>query len=608
MKRIIALAMTLVLSIGMLSASVSVVANAAYEKISDALLVELDNATTTLACVEIADVDRGAVMEIFEERYPLEYQAYVQAKIGGLEELGHNTSIEVTDALLQRAIECKREIYKMVYAESNLSALSAHLSDVELVFVSTYAPIAILEVDEASTLSLALDSSIISLEVIENQETFTDEELMLSTSETSAVTESFIEGIELANSITRADYVRDTYGHTGEGVKIGIAEAAGVPDTSNPYLTAANITIREGDTTVDDHATRVTAILAAADANGSYGVVPDADFYCCHANNTLTFYSGVEWMLDCGVNVINASLGWYSRLGYYDPYSAWVDHIAVLHDVHFVAAAGNQQSNNPNSYITAPGMAYNAITVGNIDPQGSSNVEDFIFRYNSSYVEKDVIDVGQRPEKPNVVASGTMGGRSGTSYAAPQVTGVVAQLCCYDSFMKIRQSAVGAIIMASAAEKVNAVGTGAKGDIFQTTDQISPQISDKEGAGILDARWARGIILQGHYWTYSANASSFPITITTTVSATNGNVTRVAAFWLKRNTVDAHDGSLSASGPDLTNLDLLVYDPDGNLIDTSTTVYCNFEIIQFVPQKTGTYTIVVYGTTADKEHVGVALW
>ena len=51
-----------------------------------------------------------------------------------------------------------------------------------------------------------------------------------------------------------------------------------------------------------------------------------------------------------------------------------------------------------------------------------------------------------------------------------------------------------------------------------------------------------------------------------------------------------------------------MYDPNGDLVDESELTYANFEIVQFVPQLTGTYTIEITGTSTEKEYIGIALW
>lgn len=225
--------------------------------------------------------------------------------------------------------------------------------------------------------------------------------------------------LELANKITRADYVRDTYGNSGSGVKIGMVEGKGVPDTNDYYLSSATIYNRPGDTTVALHATEVARILVGTDPTGANdGLAPNASLYCCVSGSSTSFYSSVEWLLSSGVNIINASVSFdYAAQfpnGLYDSMNQWIDHIAVQHDVHFVIAAGNAGSGNGN--ISCPGMAYNAITVGGLDAHGSDSVTGFTIASTSSYKESEG---SNRPEKPNLVASsvdiwGTGSAASGT--------------------------------------------------------------------------------------------------------------------------------------------------------------------------------------------------
>ena len=61
-------------------------------------------------------------------------------------------------------------------------------------------------------------------------------------------------------------------------------------------------------------------------------------------------------------------------------------------------------------------------------------------------------------------------------------------------------------------------------------------------------------------------------------------------------------------GVPLSNLDLYVYDPNGNLICSSILQHNNYEIVQFIPKITGNYTIVVAGLGGELEHIGIALW
>lgn len=574
--------------------------NQSISKLSADLVEELqiiEDNTKVRVDVFMADLDEEIALDLFAKRHPEEYAVYMAAKeYDGNENAIINGDLSLKDGIgfssvtqsskdtLQEAIELKRAIFKELYAKSNAAILNQFISEEDRVFVSQYAPFAIIKADKATIMELAEKSSVLSISKSND---------LISSDES----------LQIANEITRARYVRDIYGNRGSGVKIGLLER-GIPDITDPYLASANITIRSyEENEVRPHATKVARILVGTDNTGENdGYAPDAELYCSAKIYDSDIFIGVEWFIDQGVNVINYS-GGVLMTGAYTALDQWVDHIAVQHDVHFVKSAGNDAGN-----ITSPGMAYNVITVGGMTAGGSTNVSDFVLYEDTNYEETDL---GRRAEKPNLVApADVFDPDTGTSYAAPQVAGTIAQLCSYVPALKVKQSAMGAILTASAAKKVEAVGSGEKGDSFLSSVRVTPQssqISDREGAGILDARWARGIVSYGNYWSYSINATSFPYSKTVTISATANSVTRVAIFWLKRNTVD-HSSNTVTQLP-LADLDLYVYDPNGNLIGCSILSNSNFEIVQFVPQTTGTYTISVSATSCnDKEHVGIAVW
>lgn len=602
MKRILSVLFVVALVFSLFSGSIYSERAYAASKISENLMAaydEMDSSSATLVYVEMQDVDEEVVLAEFERLYPEEYALYSSVKFS-------SPNIDLSaeqEELLDQAIIHKRQIYKQYYSNSNQQIIDRYFSEDAQLFVSSYAPVAIVESSEISTWAMARSSDVLSIYAFQEADFYNDVLVSEETDSSGAVTDAFIDDLVLANQISRADIVRDTYGLTGDGVKVGIIEASGVPDTSNLYLSSANITINQEYTGIDDHATRVTAIMAAYDDAGVYGLVPDAEFYCCAIEGSITFYSGIEWLLDCGVNVINASLSWYNRLGYYDSYSAWLDHIAVLHDVHFAKSAGNYNSTkNPNHMVASPGMAYNAITVGSFDAY-SDDVSTFTLSPYGCYVETE----GSGPEKPNLVAKANLDSVGASSYATPQVAGVITQLCDYNPTLKYKQSAIGAILAASAAEKVEAVGSGAKGDVFFDPLAGSVQISDKEGAGILDALWAWGVVSNLNW--LGMQVSEFPYTQTFTVNTSMNTLTRISIFWLKKNVNYSHESDAeTGTNANIANLDLYIYDSDGDLVTSSTMSYGNFEIVQFVPEVDGVYTIVVTGSTDNLEHVGLAIW
>lgn len=559
--------------------------------------------------VVLNDIDSDAVMDSFAKSFKGEASEYMLAKEGDPESairqvVQGDISLKgeceeradpVNSDLLQRGIENKRAIFAKSYLEQNGAVANSFAAKSKQIFVSQYSPILILTVSKQSLLEMEKDSRVTSIDLFENLEAENE--------------------LATANAISRADYVRDTCGNTGTGVKIGQIELA-VPEFGISDLSNASI-IRNGSN-YGGHATRVARILVG----NSNGIAPNATLYSVSIDSESTFYSGVEWLISQGVNVINASMGFKqsSRLGQYDTIAKWIDHIAIMHDVHFVKSAGNR--GNGDAYITSPGMAYNAITVGGFNDMNTvSHTDDE--RYistngGSSYRES--VSSG-RPEKPNIIASAqniifdASTTSSGTSYAAPQVTGIIAQLCGYRSALKVKQTAVGAMLAAGASLKLEGVnGSGQRGDSFRSGVRISgsTQISDYEGAGKVNARDARLIASTGNYWGVNISASSFPYTQTVYINASNDSLTRVAIFWLKRNSLAATDHTTGTVAQEsIPDLDLKVYAPDGTLVGSSTTTHSNFEIVQFTTPATGTYSIQItkHGTGSTlRENVGIAVW
>lgn len=570
--------------------------------------------------VLLNDIDSDAVMDSFAKSFKGEASEYMLAKEGDPEssirqavqgDISRKGECEeradpVNGDLLQKGIENKRALFAKTYLEQNGAFANAFATKSKQIFVSKYSPLIILTVSKQTLLEMEKDSRVASLELFQDLES--------------------VPTMTTANAVSRADYVRDTCGNTGTGVKIGIVESIGLPMLNESDLSNATI-IRNGSAVYDLHSTKVARILVGK----SYGIAPNAQLYCTIGHNVSDFYSSIEWLISKGVNVINASLGFQqpSRLGQYDDIAQWIDHIAIMHDVHFVVAAGNRgnvvaagNQGNGDAYVTSPGMAYNAITVGGFNDMNTvSHTDDERYistKGGSSYRES--VSSG-RPEKPNIIASAqniifdASTTSSGTSYAAPQVTGIIAQLCGYRSALKVKQTAVGAMLAAGASLKLEGVnGSGQRGDSFPSGVRISgsTQISDYEGAGKVNARDARLIASTGNYWGVNISASSFPYTQTVYINASNDSLTRVAIFWLKRNSLAATDHTTGTVAQEsIPDLDLKVYAPDGTLVGSSTTTHSKFEIVQFTTPATGTYSIQItkHGTGSTlRENVGIAVW
>lgn len=514
-----------------------------------------------------------------------------------------NESVE-----LQRAIATKRQLYSAHYSEKNTAVLKKYCSSENFLYVSSFSPMAIVSMTANELKEMTRDPSVKKITLFDNKE--------FSVSSTYN-----------CNVNSRAKYVKDTYGNDGYGVKIGQIELA-TPNLSDIYLASASVVTNTsfGGNFADKyvlHATQVAKMMV-----GIVGMAPAATLYSASADDLLEFYQAVDWLVLQGVNVINASTSiptWYG----YTELSAYVDHLAVQHDVHFVTAAGNKDADSPTYYIESPGTAFNAITVGAYNDNGTvtednsliyaKQKDDYLENYSKYLEGSPTGDVIEGPPKPNLVAQGNdIWSSPGTSYAAPQVTAVIAQLCGYDPALKVKQSSMGAILMASCGRKLAAevvpgseiVSSGSfKGGTFvdSASCEYNNQISQTQGAGKLDAYWARTIVASDTYW--SVTMDEYDLTYEKTVYITKGSetLTRVAIFWLKRNTVD---DSYNITEMDIPNWDLEVFAPDGTCVGYSMINYSNFEIVQFVPPVSGNYKIVIsrFPSSSGRSNVGIAVW
>lgn len=412
---------------------------------------------------------------------------------------------------------------------------------------------------------------------------------------------------DISSHVTATNYTSNTLGYTGNGIKIGMIEAKSLPEISDDYFTSSNIILDQNVLpSLDEgkHATRVAAIMVGKsferDGITYRGIVPDATLYATYATTDAVFRNKVEWLLSQGVHVINISLG-FGNTGVYDALARWIDHIAINHSVHIVKSAGNVHydiNDNPIYYISSPGMAYNSITVGSINDNNTYRHDDDVIASNSCSLEI----TGNGTNKPDLVAPGAniytavpidyASGltaeqqTSGTSFAAPQVTAIVAQLCQYRPALRTLQDAMKAILTASISHE----------DFSFDSSDVAHINYDTYGAGVVNSKDAFYTAGNGRYLTadFPANTAANAERRYTLYVSPSDNKIRVSLAWLKYSTLSGTHANVSnPTDYTIADLDLYILDPNGNYIDLAISDHNNVEIIDFEPNGAGNYTIVV---------------
>ncbi len=518
-------------------------------KISPELQAKINQSSTAIipVIIWITDIDQKKITQDVKDKLNI---------IGDVEK---ESAAKIKQYILERRIKSKEE-----YLGHNKNFFLKHVKQEDVIFASSYAPYIIANADSKTIDKLNKDKDVLALD------------LFVNASRQDEVSKS-IPNIN-------ANYTRDNFSLKGSGIKIGVVEG-GYPDKfSNSQLNDRNIIFDVADsvarTRLSSHATKVTSIIVGK----TEGIAPDATIYAVQSFNRTTDYDRIEWLISQGVTAINYSAGYSDIRGQYSDMARWIDHLGNQHSVHFVKSAGNASGSTLS--ITDPGMAYNIFTVGSIYEHDSANEpywNDDTFSTFSCYTETSG---GYKPDLTAPGESITVAGytnNSGTSYAAPHVTGVLTQMIYFNQSLSLVNPTLKAILAA--------------GTLHRTTTDfpygLSPYYSNQEGVGVVDAKGAYQIVSSGSYYNIQLNAEQFPYEKTFNVNSTSSPV-RVSLAWLKQNTIEtANHVGAAVTERYLSDLDLVIYDPYGNYVTSSMSGNNNLELVQFTPSVTGTYTIRV---------------
>lgn len=239
-----------------------------------------------------------------------------------------------------------------------------------------------------------------------------------------------------ADTITAADQAYFGYygldrarakGYTGKGVTIAMID--GRVDTSVPELAGANISVTIPCTITavsrtENHGTGVASILVAP----GYGVAPDATLLAYQASlgkdvagndcvdnnsNVRTRYSWLfNQAMNDGAQIINLSASSHA----FDNQTKWTVARAISQQVILVNAAGNESKDDDDTSLSKWSGVVGVSAIGADD-----NRQDY-----SSWGQGVVTASIGGPFSFRDLASGEVQQSSGTSFAAPVVTGVLA--------------------------------------------------------------------------------------------------------------------------------------------------------------------------------------
>lgn len=414
-------------------------------------------------------------------------------------------------------------------------------------------------------------------------------------------------GLNLDNSVPaiNGDDVRDNIGLDGSGIKVSVIDS-GV-NSDHPALTT--VTLRENFAGMDDvndhanHGTPVACIIASNDSTYK-GMAPSAEIFSARTGgNPLhgppTFEARVilamDWSIEHGANILSLSQAKdrFTPYGIFNPtdgrswLTKYIDQRIYIDNITMVVITGNKEFIfNQFGNILVPGDTYNGITTGATDETFNKVIGSSGHGLTDSpqRTKVDVVAPGENIHSCNAdwATEDDFDLHSGTSFAAPHVSGLAALLHQYlrDNNRTVNPLLIKAAIINS-AKKIKDISGAEWSHLSQRpldTDQGAGRINALEAYKTLNdsGRVYMGKVNTNNPAYYYINISDAPTNLTVTLT------------W-NRHVTDA-----DSDPPPLNDLDLRLFDSSETQVNESNSIYDNVEHIHYGITNNGLYNIEVY--------------
>ena len=371
--------------------------------------------------------------------------------------------------------------------------------------------------------------------------------------------------------VTNIDYVKETYGLTGDGINLGVLEWGGCFNNAYKTFDGRTITCYDFGASTPGSGYRPSghANVVAGIAAGFHGVANEANLFSIGYDNVVAtgesngIFEEIDKFIEYETYLINLSASFNGTCStLYDSETHYLDYVIENLNLTIVKSAGHNGSSTRVSscpdeqyYVTSPGLASNVITVGSTNNYGT------VLSSFSSYLEASA----DSSEKPTLVVPGEMyinGAHSeGTSYSAPVITGLIALMQEYNPTLIYHPEQTIAMLVAGSITTT----------ISDKGSLTSFGLYEKIGAGLLDAKKVFSLDY-ATYWTnfYAATPK------TRYVYLDRYDKIRISTVWLRNQEETTNYQS--------SNYKLQLYDNYGNLIVsrlTTTSTNDNILIIDY---------------------------